>query len=92
MLRERRDSFTQRLQQLFSSYDFFLLPAAPIARLESGLDHRPTRDRVLRYTTPVSVAGLPCLALPNRVGGTQLIAPHGSDRELLRIGKLLASQ
>jgi aspartyl-tRNA(Asn)/glutamyl-tRNA(Gln) amidotransferase subunit A len=92
MLRERRDSFTQRLQQLFSSYDFFLLPAAPIARLENGLDHRPARDRVLHYTTPVSVAGLPCLALPNRVGGTQLVAPHGSDRELLRLGKLLATR
>ena len=92
MLRERRDLFIQRMQELLSSYDFLLLPVAPIARLENGVDHRPVRDRVLRYTAPVSVAGLPCLVLPNRVGGTQLIAPHGSDRELLRIGKLLASQ
>jgi Asp-tRNA(Asn)/Glu-tRNA(Gln) amidotransferase A subunit family amidase len=92
MLRERRDLFIQRMQELFSSYDFLLLPVAPIAWLENGADHRPARDRVLRYTAPVSVAGLPCLALPNRVGGTQLIAPHGSDRELLRIGKLLASR
>jgi Asp-tRNA(Asn)/Glu-tRNA(Gln) amidotransferase A subunit family amidase len=92
MLRERRDLFIQRMQELFSSYDFLLLPVAPIAWLENGADHRPARDRVLRYTAPVSVAGLPCLALPNRVGGTQLIAPHGSDRELLRIGKLLAGR
>jgi Asp-tRNA(Asn)/Glu-tRNA(Gln) amidotransferase A subunit family amidase len=53
LLRERRDLFTQRMQELFSSYDFLLLPAAPISRLDNGLDHRPTRDRVLRYTTPV---------------------------------------
>jgi Asp-tRNA(Asn)/Glu-tRNA(Gln) amidotransferase A subunit family amidase len=89
MLRERRDLFTQRMQGLFSRYDFLLLPTAPIARLESGLDHRPARDRVLRYTTPVSVAGLPCLALPNRVGGTQLVAPHAADRELLRVASAL---
>jgi aspartyl-tRNA(Asn)/glutamyl-tRNA(Gln) amidotransferase subunit A len=89
MLRERRDLFVQRMQEIFSLYDLLLLPIAPIARLENGLDHRPARDRVLRYTTPVSVAGLPCLALPNRVGGTQLVAPHGADRELLQLAALL---
>ena len=90
VLRERRDLFVQRMQELFSGYDFLLLPTAPITRLENGQDHRPARDRVLRYTTPASVAGLPCLALPNRVGGTQLVAAHGADRELLRIAVLLA--
>jgi aspartyl-tRNA(Asn)/glutamyl-tRNA(Gln) amidotransferase subunit A len=90
-LRERRDLFVQRMQELFSRYDFLLLPTAPVARLENGLDHRPARDRVLRYTTPVSVAGLPCLALPNRVGGTQLVAPHGADRELLQLAAMLAA-
>jgi aspartyl-tRNA(Asn)/glutamyl-tRNA(Gln) amidotransferase subunit A len=89
MLRERRDLFVQRMQEIFSLYDLLLLPIAPIARLENGLDHRPARDRILRYTTPVSVAGLPCLALPNRVGGTQLVAPHGADRELLQLAALL---
>jgi len=91
MLRERGDLFVQRMQELFSRYDFLLLPTAPIARLENGLDHRPARDRVLRYTTPVSVTGLPCLALPNRVGGTQLVASHGADRELLQLAALLRS-
>jgi Asp-tRNA(Asn)/Glu-tRNA(Gln) amidotransferase A subunit family amidase len=92
ILRERRDLFVQRMQQLFSRYDFLLLPTAPIARLENGVDHRLARDRILSYTTPVSVSGLPCLALPNRVGGTQLVAPHGADRELLRVGNLLSTQ
>ena len=91
ILRERRDLFVQRMQQLFSRYDFLLLPTAPIARLENGVDHRLVRDRILSYTTPVSVTGLPCLALPNRVGGTQLVAPHGADRELLRTAALLGS-
>lgn len=91
-LRERREVFGLRMQELFARYDFLLLPTAPVSRLENGMDHRPVRDRVLRYTTPVSVAGLPCLALPNRVGGSQLVGPHGSDRELLRLGAALAQQ
>lgn len=40
ILRERRDLFVQRVQALFSRYDFLLLPAAPVTRLECGLDHR----------------------------------------------------
>jgi Asp-tRNA(Asn)/Glu-tRNA(Gln) amidotransferase A subunit family amidase len=90
-LRERRELFVLRMQELFSRYDYLLFPTAPIARLENGADNRAARDQILRYTTPVSVAGLPCLALPNRVGGSQLVGPHGSDRELLRIAELLCS-
>jgi Asp-tRNA(Asn)/Glu-tRNA(Gln) amidotransferase A subunit family amidase len=91
ILRERRELFVLRMQELFSRYDFLLMPTAPIARLENGVHNLPVRDRVLRYTTPVSVAGSPCLALANRVGGTQLVAPYGSDRELLRLAALLRS-
>jgi Asp-tRNA(Asn)/Glu-tRNA(Gln) amidotransferase A subunit family amidase len=87
----RRELFALRMQELFSRYDLLLLPTAPIARLEDGADNRAVRDQILRYTTPVSVAGLPCLALPNRAGGSQLVGPHGSDRELLGIAELLAA-
>jgi Asp-tRNA(Asn)/Glu-tRNA(Gln) amidotransferase A subunit family amidase len=90
-LRERHELFVLRMQELFGRYDLLLWPVAPIARLENGADTQLVRDRVLRYTTPASVAGLPCLALPNRVGGAQLAAPHGSDRELLRVASLLAA-
>jgi aspartyl-tRNA(Asn)/glutamyl-tRNA(Gln) amidotransferase subunit A len=41
------------------------------------------RDKILRYTTPGSVAGLPCLALPNEKGGCQLLGPSGGDAKLL---------
>jgi aspartyl-tRNA(Asn)/glutamyl-tRNA(Gln) amidotransferase subunit A len=91
-LQERQALFVTRMQELFSSYDLLLLPIAPISRLENGADNSPARDRVLRYTTPVSVAGLPCLALPNRVGGSQLVGPHGSDRALLRCAAMLRSE
>jgi Asp-tRNA(Asn)/Glu-tRNA(Gln) amidotransferase A subunit family amidase len=90
-LRERRELFVLRVQELFLRYDFLLLPAAPISRLENGADHRQARYQILRYTTPVSVAGLPGLTLPNRVGGTQLVGSHGADRALLRVAALLSS-
>jgi aspartyl-tRNA(Asn)/glutamyl-tRNA(Gln) amidotransferase subunit A len=81
--RRRRLAFNQRTGALFDQFDFLLLPAAPVSSLENGVDHGPIRDRVLRYTTPASVAGLPCLALPNETGGCQLLAPRGGDAKLL---------
>lgn len=82
-LRRRRLAFNQRIGALFDQFDFLLLPAAPVSSLENGADHGPMREKVLRYTTPASVAGLPCLALPNETGGCQLLAPSGADAKLL---------
>jgi Asp-tRNA(Asn)/Glu-tRNA(Gln) amidotransferase A subunit family amidase len=81
--RQRRLGFRQRMAALFERFDFILLPAAPVSSLQNGADHGPARDRVLRYTTPASVCGLPCLALPNEKGGCQLLGPLGADAKLL---------
>jgi Asp-tRNA(Asn)/Glu-tRNA(Gln) amidotransferase A subunit family amidase len=89
-LRRRRLAFNQRIGALFEQFDFLLLPAAPVSSLENGADHAPIRERVLRYTTPGSVAGLPCLALPNETGGCQLLAPSGADAKLLAFASRLA--
>ncbi|MBV8212695.1 MAG: hypothetical protein JOZ08_05655 [Verrucomicrobia bacterium] len=82
-LRQRRVAFNQQVNALFDQFDFLLLPAAPISSLENGPDHSAMRDKVLRYTTPGSVAGLPCLALPNEKGGCQLLGHAGGDAKLL---------
>jgi Asp-tRNA(Asn)/Glu-tRNA(Gln) amidotransferase A subunit family amidase len=82
-LRRRRLDFNERIAALFERFDFLLLPVAQISTLENGADHGPLRDKVLRYTTPASVAGLPVLALPNKKGGCQLIGPAGGDAKLL---------
>ena len=89
-LRRRRLAFNQRIGALFEQFDFLLLPAAPVSSLENGADHAPIRERVLRYTTPGSVAGLPCLALPNETGGCPLLAPSGADAKLLAFASRLA--
>jgi Asp-tRNA(Asn)/Glu-tRNA(Gln) amidotransferase A subunit family amidase len=89
-LRRLRLALKQRIGALFDQFDFILLPVAPVSSLENGADHGPVRDNILRYTTPGSVAGLPCLALPNEKGGCQLLGPSGGDAKLLAFATRLA--
>jgi aspartyl-tRNA(Asn)/glutamyl-tRNA(Gln) amidotransferase subunit A len=89
-LRRLRLAFNQRIGALFDQFDFVLLPVAPVSSLDNGADHGPVRDKILRYTTPGSVAGLPCLALPNEKGGCQLLGPSGGDAKLLAFATRLA--
>jgi Asp-tRNA(Asn)/Glu-tRNA(Gln) amidotransferase A subunit family amidase len=89
--RLRRSAFNQRIGALFDEFDFLFLPVAPVSSFENGADHNPVRDKVLRYTTPASLAGLPCLALPSEKGGCQLLAPSGADAKLLAFSTRLAS-
>lgn len=88
-LRQRRLAFNERITTLFGRFDFLLMPVAPISSLEDGVDHGPMREKILRYTTPASVAGLPVLALPNEKGGCQLIGPSGGDAKLLALSTRL---
>jgi amidase len=49
--------------------------------------------RWMEAVVPVSLAGLPCLALPAGFGeaglptGLQLFGPQGADRRILRLGQ-----
>ncbi len=65
------------------THELILLPCAPVARLEAGADHSQTRPRLLRYTSPFSLAGVPTVAIPVRRGGMQLAAARGCDEPLL---------
>ena len=89
-LRLRRLAFNQRIGALFDQFDFLLLPAGPISSLENGADHGAVRAKALRYSAPASVAGLPCLALPNQKGGCQLLGSAGGDAKLLAFATRLA--
>ena len=91
----RHHSFVQQTEILFSRSDFFLLPAVPMQRLIAGEDQSAQRPRILRYTTPASLAGLPAIILPGRPG-LQLLAARGNDSRLLafaaRLGSMLAAE
>ncbi len=90
LLHQRLAEFRAATDALFDAFDYLLLPCAPLSSLAVGVDHSSTRSRILRYTTPISVAGLPVVTLPLirsgvPAGGVQLVGPMGSDVALLAL-------
>ena len=82
--RERHGEFRDRVDALFQSFDFLILPCSPISKLGAGKDHTQTRPKILRYTTPLSLAGTPVVTVPFPNGaGIQLAAARGQDARLL---------
>ncbi|HEY1895292.1 MAG TPA: amidase [Terracidiphilus sp.] len=90
-LRQRHVEFGARMDELFATCELILLPCAPVARLSAGADHSNTRQRLLRYTTPFSLAGVPAVAIPCQPGGMQLAAARGADEALLAIAAVIGA-
>ena len=96
VLRERHIAFCAEMNGLFELYDFLVLPCAPVSRLVAGEDQSGARARILRYTAPISMAGLPAVTLPGEVlgdyfgTGMQLVAKKGMDSELLAFASALS--
>jgi aspartyl-tRNA(Asn)/glutamyl-tRNA(Gln) amidotransferase subunit A len=78
------------MDDLLDTHELILLPATPVARLTASADHSKTRARLLRYTTPFSLAGVPVVTIPFGVGGMQLAAARGRDESLLQLASRLA--
>ncbi|HEV2326893.1 MAG TPA: amidase [Terracidiphilus sp.] len=90
-LRRRHEEFRKRMDELFAMHELLLLPAIPVARLAAGADHSQTRPRLLRYTTPVSLAGAPAVTIPCAQGGLQLAAARNEDESLLNLAAQLGA-
>ena len=95
-LHQQLEAFRASTHALFQTFDYFLLPCAPMSSLAVGADHAQTRARILRYTVPISLAGLPVVTLPSRTpqsptGGVQLVGPLGSDATLLALSAALSA-
>ena len=80
------------MDDLFAKHELILLPAAPVAGLAAGADHSNTRKRLLRYTTPFSLAGVPAVTIPCAAGGMQLAAARDADEALLQIAALIGAR
>jgi Asp-tRNA(Asn)/Glu-tRNA(Gln) amidotransferase A subunit family amidase len=95
-LHRRLDIFRTRTAHLFRQFDLLMLPCAPVSRLFAAEDQSDTRKRILRYTTPFSLAGVPVIALPGELigapfgTGIQLAAAPGKDAALLAFAAHLA--
>ena len=82
--RARHARFRERADAQLREFDFFLAPCAALHELAFGTDHTESRRAILRYTTPLSLAGAPVVTLACASGaGLQLIAPRNSDARLL---------
>jgi aspartyl-tRNA(Asn)/glutamyl-tRNA(Gln) amidotransferase subunit A len=91
--REKFSAFRSSVDALFEAFDFLIMPCSPLSRLEAGKDHSQTRTKILRYTTPLSLAGTPVVAIPYPGGaGIQLTAPRGADAKLLSYAAMLAEK
>ncbi len=88
-LRQRHDAFRARMAALLDEHELVVFPCAPVASLRAGEDHTSIRARLLRYTAPASLGGLPALAVPFAAGGMQVLAGHGADARLLWLAEKL---
>ncbi len=91
-LRQRHANFNARMDELFTAHQLLLLPAAPVTRLAAGADHSQTRVRLLRYTTPFSLAGVPVVTIPSTAGGMQLAASREMDEALLQLAARIGAR
>lgn len=91
-LRRRHDDFRARMDDLLAHCDLLLMPATPVARLAAGADHTQTRPKILRYTTPFSLAGVPVVTIPCRHGGMQLAGARGWDAPLAQVASRVGAQ
>jgi Asp-tRNA(Asn)/Glu-tRNA(Gln) amidotransferase A subunit family amidase len=82
----RHAAFRARMDAILAEHDYLIVPCAPVSRLAVGADHSGARAKILRYTAPVSLAGMPVVALPadHRDGaGVQLLAARDADARLV---------
>ena len=91
-LRERHAAFNADMDALFAEHALLLMPATPVLQLATGADHSKTRTRLLRYTTPFSLAGVPVVTIPCGGSGMQLAAARNSDEALLALAAQLGAQ
>ncbi len=96
-----RSQWYQALADLFTRHDALVLPAAQVWpfpkdwRYPEVIDGRrmDTYHRWMEVVIPVSLAGVPAIAMPAGFGaaglpmGIQVFGPKGSDRRLLRLGQ-----
>ncbi len=92
VLRQRHAEFRARIDELLHQHELLLLPASPVARISIGADNGQARSRILRYTTPFSLAGVPVVTVPCSTGGIQLAAARENDESVLALAARIGSK
>lgn len=92
----RRSLFREEMWNLFRDVDVLIAPVTPAAAPLIGQDlvtidgvTYPSRGHIGRFTIPFSIAGVPAMSVPARVGGlprgVQLIAAPFKEEHLFRL-------
>jgi Asp-tRNA(Asn)/Glu-tRNA(Gln) amidotransferase A subunit family amidase len=89
---KRQREFCARMKELFAQHELIVLPCAPVARLNAGADQSQTRARLLRYTAPFSLPGVPAIAVPCAHGGVQIAAARERDEDLLGLAARIGAR
>lgn len=86
-LGKRHADFRSRMDDLFATHELVMLPSIPVTKLTAGSGDGggAVRKRLLRYTSPFSLAGVPCLAVPCPAGGMQIAGARENDESLLEL-------
>ncbi|HWT66641.1 MAG TPA: amidase family protein, partial [Terracidiphilus sp.] len=92
VLRAHHAAFRASVDALLAEHELLVLPATPVTRFVAGADQSQTRARVLRYTTPFSLAGVPVVTVPAAAAGMQLAAARNSDESLLALAARIGTQ
>jgi len=96
-----RSAWFMRATELFESYDALILPSAQVWPFDLDRPYpteiagqaMDTYHRWMQVVTPVSLIGLPSLAMPAGFGdaglpmGVQIFGPRGGDAALLALGE-----
>jgi aspartyl-tRNA(Asn)/glutamyl-tRNA(Gln) amidotransferase subunit A len=93
-LRARHAAFRARMDALLAAHDYLMVPCAPVSRLVAGADNSGARAKILRYTTPMSLSGMPVVALPahdHDGAGVQLVAARDADARLVAYAAQIAT-
>jgi Asp-tRNA(Asn)/Glu-tRNA(Gln) amidotransferase A subunit family amidase len=92
ILRQRHAKFREQMDGLLRDHDYLIVPCAPAHELLAGADHSQVRRIMMRYTLPMSLAGVPVVTLPTPTGaGVQLVAARGADARLLAYAAALGA-
>ena len=95
-LRARMEGFRTRMLGLFERFDVVMLPCAPVRQLLVEEDQSGSRAKILKYTTPFSMGGLPAVSLPGEMvggalgSGVQVAARPGQDAQVLEWAGMVA--
>jgi aspartyl-tRNA(Asn)/glutamyl-tRNA(Gln) amidotransferase subunit A len=90
-----RDSIRNSINDLFNEFDFLVTPTTPTTAFKFGKFSRHSSPPINYNTSPFNLSGHPAISIPGGFikglpVGVQIIAPYGSDYQLIELAKMFS--